>query len=350
MKLDQIIFVVLGVPVIIIVIYSVAYNISGLESKQKPSRIICTQEVKRCPDGSYVSKQSPLCEFKECPESKSTTSSQNLVESNRSLKLASGTIHFNSDYFFDYPEDWNPSSTKTNSYALLWWRNPANSKNATEIAFSSYPYAKRDYYGTSGKVNSLQFVSPSTDEVCEYGWCPSQQESNLFISELKDIYDTRSISNVIVSPSDKWDVGEIRGVWLSLPGDSMWNTPNFFGAKYIESEDKEFRGFEYLALRGDGYLDPVFRVILLNPDQNALLVFSFGLSATSEMDKFEKRLKDINSKPYSKDRDIEWENELEAIVSDIQNLNIYDQKLEIGKAILKFESIVGSVRRKSNSN
>lgn len=29
----------------------------------------CTQEAKLCPDGSYVSRQGPNCEFTSCPKS-----------------------------------------------------------------------------------------------------------------------------------------------------------------------------------------------------------------------------------------------------------------------------------------
>ncbi len=31
------------------------------------SKIVCTQEAKQCPDGSYVGREGPTCEFKACP-------------------------------------------------------------------------------------------------------------------------------------------------------------------------------------------------------------------------------------------------------------------------------------------
>lgn len=34
--------------------------------------IACTQDVKQCPDGSYVSRQGHRCEFAACPDKKAT--------------------------------------------------------------------------------------------------------------------------------------------------------------------------------------------------------------------------------------------------------------------------------------
>lgn len=31
--------------------------------------VACTEEAKECPDGSYVSREGPSCEFAECPAS-----------------------------------------------------------------------------------------------------------------------------------------------------------------------------------------------------------------------------------------------------------------------------------------
>ena len=33
-----------------------------------PTPVACTQEAKQCPDGSYVSRSGPQCEFAECPK------------------------------------------------------------------------------------------------------------------------------------------------------------------------------------------------------------------------------------------------------------------------------------------
>jgi len=64
----------------------------------------CTQEVKQCPDGSYVSRTGPNCEFAECPGAKEdTTNSQKYFSCrqvggnnrvNRSAPYKKGSIVF----------------------------------------------------------------------------------------------------------------------------------------------------------------------------------------------------------------------------------------------------------------
>lgn len=50
-----------------------------LEHKYAPtnpstnSPVACTMEAKLCPDGSYVGRQPPTCEFSPCPEPGTTS-------------------------------------------------------------------------------------------------------------------------------------------------------------------------------------------------------------------------------------------------------------------------------------
>lgn len=37
-------------------------------NKAEPSQVVCTMEAKLCPDGSYVGRSGPRCEFLACPE------------------------------------------------------------------------------------------------------------------------------------------------------------------------------------------------------------------------------------------------------------------------------------------
>lgn len=39
----------------------------------RPQGVMCTMEAKLCPDGSYVGRSGPNCEFTPCPETASTT-------------------------------------------------------------------------------------------------------------------------------------------------------------------------------------------------------------------------------------------------------------------------------------
>lgn len=35
--------------------------------KEEPEQVFCTQEAMQCPDGSYVGRTGPNCEFAVCP-------------------------------------------------------------------------------------------------------------------------------------------------------------------------------------------------------------------------------------------------------------------------------------------
>ena len=63
-------FVVIGIlAVIFIAAGSVWYIISRDVARQNPTPggVACTQEAKECPDGSYVGRTGPDCEFAACP-------------------------------------------------------------------------------------------------------------------------------------------------------------------------------------------------------------------------------------------------------------------------------------------
>ncbi|KKU52080.1 MAG: Ricin B lectin, partial [Parcubacteria group bacterium GW2011_GWA2_47_10] len=56
--------------------------------------IVCTQEVKLCSDGSYVSRKSPTCEFAACPVANQTNTTTGTVNS------TPGTVNFASNLYF----------------------------------------------------------------------------------------------------------------------------------------------------------------------------------------------------------------------------------------------------------
>lgn len=54
-------------------------------SKNQPP-VACTQEAKQCPDGSYVGRTGPNCEFSQCPSATSTTpKNSGMVEGNMKI-------------------------------------------------------------------------------------------------------------------------------------------------------------------------------------------------------------------------------------------------------------------------
>lgn len=44
------------------------YYPEPIEYKNEEAPVVCTQEAKLCPDGSYVGRVPPNCEFEKCRE------------------------------------------------------------------------------------------------------------------------------------------------------------------------------------------------------------------------------------------------------------------------------------------
>ncbi len=64
------IIIILGVLVLIIIGVGFLFL-----SKNKPTEIACTMEARLCPDGSYVGRTGPKCEFTACPNTETNTTS-----------------------------------------------------------------------------------------------------------------------------------------------------------------------------------------------------------------------------------------------------------------------------------
>ena len=55
--------------VVLVVIFAAVAGYLTLFKKSELLQIACTQEARQCPDGSYVGRIGPDCEFAECPAS-----------------------------------------------------------------------------------------------------------------------------------------------------------------------------------------------------------------------------------------------------------------------------------------
>lgn len=91
-------------PVLIVIILAIA-AFGGYFVYQKshitptlptPTQIACTQDAKLCPDGSYVSRTGPKCDFAPCPSPKESTSSAD---------MSNWKTYKNNEYSFKYPAD-----------------------------------------------------------------------------------------------------------------------------------------------------------------------------------------------------------------------------------------------------
>lgn len=57
-----------SVAVIIILVLLAAGAVYVLTKDRAETSTVCTLDAKQCPDGSYVSRVGPACEFAACPD------------------------------------------------------------------------------------------------------------------------------------------------------------------------------------------------------------------------------------------------------------------------------------------
>ncbi len=78
MKMTKVIVTFLGLIVVIIGIVFIATKskTQTVFPAPQPQPVACTQEAKQCPDGSYVGRTGPQCQFSACPIGSVTTPPQ----------------------------------------------------------------------------------------------------------------------------------------------------------------------------------------------------------------------------------------------------------------------------------
>ena len=59
------------IPIAVIVMFAIGFffAMQGYKAwkEDRSEQVFCTQEAKLCPDGSYVGRTGPKCEFTACP-------------------------------------------------------------------------------------------------------------------------------------------------------------------------------------------------------------------------------------------------------------------------------------------
>ncbi len=66
MKFKKILIAIIVVFLILIAVY--ATRVQNPQVTPPVQQVACTMEARLCPDGSYVGRSGPLCEFAECPD------------------------------------------------------------------------------------------------------------------------------------------------------------------------------------------------------------------------------------------------------------------------------------------
>lgn len=80
--------------VVVLVVAGIGVMLVGQQSESpltptpipEEEQVACTMDAKICPDGSYVGRQGPRCEFAACPGANTSTDSAGAIESNTTPK------------------------------------------------------------------------------------------------------------------------------------------------------------------------------------------------------------------------------------------------------------------------
>jgi hypothetical protein len=95
------------IPIFILVI------LTGCNVKQNNKQVVCTEEAKLCPDGSYVSRTGPNCEFTPCPETNIDSNWKTLTDKTQGIEFKYPE-NFDTKYIFANNDTmWPPKITST---------------------------------------------------------------------------------------------------------------------------------------------------------------------------------------------------------------------------------------------
>lgn len=102
------IYLILGLAAVAIIATAVVYTAQRFGQQSAPasdtSEVACTADAKQCPDGSYVSRVPPRCEFAECPTTNTNTANVNATaDATKDWKTYTNT---NYGYSVRFPAGW----------------------------------------------------------------------------------------------------------------------------------------------------------------------------------------------------------------------------------------------------
>lgn len=134
-------WMVLGIIVLVLILISAGAVYFFLNSNKQ---VACTQEAKLCPDGSYVSRTGPKCEFAKCPE---------VTPTRATTDTSSWKTYRNEEYGFEFkfPEEWG--NTKTDFVDLAKDELDLTAGKSLTIRFTKNPDIQVGSY-------SLDFAVP----------------------------------------------------------------------------------------------------------------------------------------------------------------------------------------------
>lgn len=110
------------IPILLVIIIAIVAGVSGYfvyQKSQTPKilppedQVVCTQDVKLCPDGSSVGRSGPKCEFTPCPSPKESTSSGDVSNWKTYIDNEAG-------YSVNYPPNYKINAQKQNGWVSFY--------------------------------------------------------------------------------------------------------------------------------------------------------------------------------------------------------------------------------------
>jgi hypothetical protein len=68
-------WILTGCAIVAVILYGVVLIGGAFTAAPPPDSVVCTADAKMCPDGSYVGRTGPHCEFRACPGEDTSASS-----------------------------------------------------------------------------------------------------------------------------------------------------------------------------------------------------------------------------------------------------------------------------------